>query len=103
MHVVILTALPDRQAALLRQPIEALYAATVLLQQGHQATLVDLRVSDLPTVIPPEVRPDLFVLITQTYDLTECHSISLNNSRRTVTTLRRTHPGVPVVAAGMHA
>jgi anaerobic magnesium-protoporphyrin IX monomethyl ester cyclase len=99
MNVGVLVARPDRPMDFLQQPVEALYTTTILEQRGHDATLLDLRISDARIEID---NPDLFVLITQTYDLTQCYSISLENSARTVAELRERFPGVPVVAAGLH-
>lgn len=85
----------------LQQPIEALYTATILQETGHSVDLWDLRVQNPPERLAQP--PDLFVLITQTYDLTQCYSISVRNSTAAVTDIRRHYPGVPVVAAGLHA
>lgn len=96
-----LVATPDRPLLFVQQPVESLYAATVLGAAGHQVTIVDTRVSTIEAELTE--RPDLFFLITQTYDLTQCNSISLDNSRRLAADVRERHPGVPIVAAGMHA
>lgn len=101
MKICLVVATPDRPLLFVQQPVESLYAATVLGEAGHQVQIVDTRVSTLEEELT--YSPDLFFLITQTYDLTQCNSISLENSRLTVVNLRERHPGVSIVVAGMHA
>jgi radical SAM superfamily enzyme YgiQ (UPF0313 family) len=101
MRVCILVATPDRPLFFVQQPVESLYAATVLNELGHQAWIVDTRL-DGPDDRLDRVA-DLFVVVTQTYDLTQCNSLSLERTGRLVAEIRRRHPGVPLVAAGMHA
>ncbi|NJC70735.1 B12-binding domain-containing radical SAM protein [Planosporangium thailandense] len=98
MRICLLIPVPDREMIFVQQPVEALYAATILAEAGHDPSIVDTRVED-----PVLDRPELIFLITQTYDLTQCNSISLNNAAALVTQVRREHPGVPIVAVGMHA
>lgn len=85
----------------LQQPIEALYTATILAGRGHEADVVDLRVESIEDIV--RGTPDLFVLITQTYDLTQCYSISIRRPAEVVAGLRESYPGIPVVAVGLHA
>lgn len=101
MRICLLVAVPDRPLLFVQQPVEALYTATLLRQRGHEAWIVDARLGEVDGSLAE--RPDLVVLITQTYDLTQCNSISLERPRELVATVRRHHPGVPVVAAGFHA
>lgn len=104
LNICLVIARADRfQLAFTQQPVESLYTATSLLKQGHRAEIWDTRVRDLPDAAQLTFEPDLFVVITQTYDLTQCYSISINNSRALVDDLRARWPGVPIVAAGMHA
>jgi anaerobic magnesium-protoporphyrin IX monomethyl ester cyclase len=104
LNICLVIARPDRyQLAFTQQPVESLYAATSLLKAGHRAEIWDTRIHDQPEATQLTFDPDLFVVITQTYDLTQCYSISVNNSRALVDDLRKQWPGVPIVAAGMHA
>lgn len=101
MDVCLVVATPDRPLLFVQQPVESLYAATILQRRGHRVQIADSRVTEVSEVITTS--PELFVVVTQTYDLTQCNSLSLENARRLVSELRQRHPGVPVVAAGMHA
>lgn len=101
MRICLLVAVPDRPLLFVQQPVEALYTATILREHGHDAWIVDARLGDVDQGLSE--RPDLVLLITQTYDLTQCNSISLERPRELVATVRERHPGVPIVAAGFHA
>lgn len=98
MRVSLVIPVPDREMIFVQQPVEALYAAAVLAEAGHEPSIVDTRVADLVLG-----NPDMVFVVTQTYDLTQCNSLSLNNAARVVADIRAAHPGVPVVAVGMHA
>jgi anaerobic magnesium-protoporphyrin IX monomethyl ester cyclase len=98
MRVTLVIPVPDREMIFVQQPVEALYAATILAQAGHEVSVVDARVTD-----PVLDRPDLVFVITQTYDLTQCNSISLANAASLVAEIRAGHPAAPIVAVGMHA
>ncbi|TCB99658.1 B12-binding domain-containing radical SAM protein [Micromonospora zingiberis] len=100
MKICLLVAMPDRPLLFVQQPVESLYTATILRQQGHDAYLVDARLGEDQVKLGD---PDLVIVITQTYDLTQCNSISLEKSRELVAMVRQRHPGVPIVAAGVHA
>ncbi|HZN19318.1 MAG TPA: radical SAM protein [Micromonosporaceae bacterium] len=101
MRVELVVCQPDMPSDFCQQPLETLYAATLLEGCGHDVGVIDLRVADLPENRLGQA--DVMFLVTQTYDLTQCYSISLSGSRRTVADLRRRAPGVPLVAVGVHA
>ncbi|MEK8104309.1 hypothetical protein NKG94_02575 [Micromonospora sp. M12] len=98
MRITLVIPVPDREMIFVQQPVEALYAATILIEAGHEVSIVDARVQD-----PVLDRPEFVFVVTQTYDLTQCNSISLNNAASLVATIKADHPGVPTVAVGMHA
>lgn len=98
MRISLVIPVPDREMIFVQQPVEALYAATILQEAGHEVSVVDARVQD-----PVLDRPEFVFVVTQTYDLTQCNSLSLNNAANLVAAVRAAHPGVPTVAVGMHA
>jgi hypothetical protein len=86
----------------LQQPIGLLYAATLLKQRGYEASILDLRVPGAPTIQEMLARdgiPDLAVVTTSTYDLTQCYPWNLNTARQAVAQLRERCPEVFVVGA----
>ena len=101
MRIQFVIARPDMVSDFCQQPLETLYAATVLRHRGHAVRIADLRVEGPPRLLPE--RPDAVFLVTQTYDLTQCYSITLRGASAAVDHVRWLWPGVPIVATGVHA
>lgn len=103
MRVAIVVGRPDWTPDFLQQPVEAIYAATILEQRGHLVKIIDLRLEKSAEEFNSHLAADLAFIITQTYDLTQCYSISLIESEAAVASLRRSWPKTPIVAVGVHA
>jgi anaerobic magnesium-protoporphyrin IX monomethyl ester cyclase len=101
VNILFLIAEPDMASDFCQQPIEVLYTAAILRAAGHESHVVDLRVSEWDTAT--RAAADLVVLVTQTYDLTQCFSITLRKSADAVQAARLRWPDTPIVAAGVHA
>jgi anaerobic magnesium-protoporphyrin IX monomethyl ester cyclase len=100
MRIVLCVAKTDK-AYYFQQPVEALYAATILRQSGHDARVLDLRLA--PDHIPPGFdRADLAFVVTATYDKSQCFSLGLSGPARAVAALRAAVPEMPVIAVGVH-
>ena len=92
---------PYRVDLFLQQPIGFLYAAEILARQGHRVSILDLRVSEreLGEYLEAHPVPDLAVVTTSTYDLTQCYTWQLATAARAVRELRGHCPRVAIVGA----
>lgn len=91
---------PETTARHVQPPIEALTCATILGSRHLEVVIHDQRVAgDLP-----DGDFDLVLLLTQTYDRTQCYSLRLDRARELADAIRgRIAPATPLVACGVHA
>lgn len=97
--VLFAVARPEATARHVQSPIEALITAAVLEGRKISLTIHDDRLDD---PLPGETF-DLLLLLTQTYDRTQCYSLRLDNARDLANRMRARYPGTPLVACGVHA
>lgn len=93
---------PYRTVLFLQQPIGLLYAATILKQRGYQVSILDLRTNGTLSVkgtLATLGIPDLAVVTTSTYDLTQCYPWKLDTAKQAVAELKEHCPNVFVVGA----
>jgi anaerobic magnesium-protoporphyrin IX monomethyl ester cyclase len=93
---------PYRTVLFLQQPIGLLYAATILKQRGYQVSILDLRINGSQSIeetLATQGIPDLAVVTTSTYDLTQCYPWKLDTARQAVAELKKHCPDVFVVGA----
>lgn len=101
MHVLFLITEPEIQAMHVQQPVEVLYTATILKQQGHRVAILDLRV-DTFNSLQHHPEPDIIFCLTQTYDRSQCFSLQLSRAQATLEQLRMLKPQTVMVAVGVH-
>ena len=83
----------------MQPPIEALTCSAVLADHGFEVVVHDQRVSESM----PVADVDLAVVLTQTYDRSQCYSLRLDKARDLSDSIRAHHHDIPVVACGVHA
>lgn len=102
MKCLFCIAEPETEAMHLGQPVEVLYTGTILQQMGHKVEVQDLRVSSLSQQNEVDQAPDLIFFLTQTYDRSQCFSLSLNKAQQALAQLRHYWQHVPIVTIGVH-
>jgi anaerobic magnesium-protoporphyrin IX monomethyl ester cyclase len=93
---------PYRTVLFLQQPIGLLYAATILKQRGYQVSILDLRINgslSIEETLATLGIPDLAIVTTSTYDLTQCYPWKLDTVKDAVAGLKEHCPNVFVVGA----
>jgi anaerobic magnesium-protoporphyrin IX monomethyl ester cyclase len=99
-RVLFAVAPPETTARHVQPPIEALTCAAILEARRFQVFIHDQRVADSL----PDGDFDLVLLLTQTYDRTQCYSLRLDHARELAEAIRdRIGVAVPLVACGVHA
>lgn len=101
MRILFCIAEPEVMAMHVQQPVEILYTGTQLQQMGHDVAVLDLRISSFKRETSRR-KPDLVFLLTQTYDRSQCFSLSFNKAKEAITSLRKVLPEVPIVTVGVH-
>jgi anaerobic magnesium-protoporphyrin IX monomethyl ester cyclase len=93
---------PYQTVLFLQQPIGLLYTATILKQRGYQVSILDLRINgslSIEETLATLGIPDLAIVTTSTYDLTQCYPWKLDTAKDAVAELKEHCPNVFVVGA----
>jgi radical SAM superfamily enzyme YgiQ (UPF0313 family) len=67
--------IPKFKFGVIQFPIGELNTATILKQLGHDATIIDLRISRISEFADDLSNSDIILLSTSTYDFTQCYSL----------------------------
>ena len=86
----------------LQQPIGVLYTVKILEQQGYQSAILDLRLESSMSIeqkLSEFAVPDLAVVVTSTYDLTQCYAWQLTTAQQTIESLKKLCRNIVVIGA----
>jgi anaerobic magnesium-protoporphyrin IX monomethyl ester cyclase len=97
-RVLLAVARPEVDARHVQPPIEMLTCAAVLAEHDADAVIFDSRVEDTLPAGPFA----LVMVLTQTYDRTQCYSLQLDRAQELLGRLRSRFSDAPLVVCGVH-
>lgn len=88
------------ERAFFQMPLDVVYGAAMLREQGHTVSIWDRRVESVP---PSGAFVDGVVLVTAIADRAQCYPLDIGPIREAARSTRQVHPGAWILACGPHA